>query len=316
MAIKLGSTNFSSLYLGSVKIGEAYLGSVKVFGSSGPNYNPLNLPPFTMRLQFTEGVTPTFITYVDGITYTQVSSSPNVWDVRYYDTTWFCPIYSTSRNDLIALLGANPTSYVRETRYMFANCESLTSVALFDTSSITDMDGMFANCSSLTTIPAFPTGNATDMSCMFNDCTSLNSVPLLDTSHVTTFISMFGGCSSLTTVPQFNTSSATDMSSMFMNCTHLESVPLFDTSSVTDMACMFNYCVRLKSIPLFDTSACRDMYTMFDSCWKVESGALALYNQASAQSPAVTRHTYCFRNCGADTTTGAAELAQIGTGWK
>jgi surface protein len=106
------------------------------------------------------------------------------------------------------------------------------------------------------------------------------------------------------------------MSSMFMNCTHLVSVPLLDTSSVTDMASMFNYCVRLTSIPLFNTSACRDMYTMFDSCRKVESGALALYNQASSQSPGVTRHNYCFRNCGADTTTGRAELAQIGTGWK
>lgn len=279
-------------------------------------YNPLDLPPYTMRLKFTEGVTPTFRTDVYGITYKQVSSSPNVWDVRYYNTSWFCPVYTTSKNDLIALLGANPTSYVRETRDMFYQCESLTSVALFDTSSITDMDSMFYGCSSLTTIPAFPTGNVTDMRSMFSDCTSLTSVPLLDTSHVTHFVGMFSGCSSLTTVPQFNTSSATVMSSMFMNCTHLETVPLLDTSSVTDMASMFNYCVRLTSIPLFDTSACRDMYIMFDRCWKVESGALALYNQASSQSPSVTRHNYCFRNCGADTTTGRAELAQIGTGWK
>jgi len=48
----------------------------------------------------------------------------------------------------------------------------------------------------------------------------------------------------------------------------------------------------------------------------VESGALALYQQASTQATPPAYHHYTFYRCGRDTTTGAAELAQIPSSWK
>jgi hypothetical protein len=55
---------------------------------------------------------------------------------------------------------------------------------------------------------------------------------------------------------------------------------------------------------------------MFYGCTAVESGALALYNQMAGQATPPGNHARCFYNCGANTTTGAAELAQIPSDWK
>ena len=54
---------------------------------------------------------------------------------------------------------------------------------------------------------------------------------------------------------------------------------------------------------------------MLYSCEKVESGALALYNQMSSQVNPPRRYSYCFTGCGEDTTTGYAELQQIPQSW-
>jgi len=58
------------------------------------------------------------------------------------------------------------------------------------------------------------------------------------------------------------------------------------------------------------------MMSMFYNCYKVESGALALYQQASTQATPPSSHSGTFSNCGRDTVTGAAELAQIPSNWK
>lgn len=113
-----------------------------------------------------------------------------------------------------------------------------------------------------------------------------------------------------------NTSDVTNMSQLFYSCTALTTVALFDTSNVTIMAYMFCDCDLLTSIPLFNTSKATNITSMFRNCYKVESGALALYQQASSQTTPPSTHSYAFRYCGRDTTTGAAELAQIPTGWK
>ena len=112
-----------------------------------------------------------------------------------------------------------------------------------------------------------------------------------------------------------NTTGVTDMSSMFDNCSVLTSVSLFDTSSVTNMAGMFVSCGALTSVPLFDTSSATNTSGMFYGCSNVQSGALALYNQASTQTNPPASHTDMFLNCGSGTTSGAAELAQIPVSW-
>lgn len=150
MSLKLSSTSIGSLYLGSTKVGEAYLGSTKIFSSS-----PV-LPPYTIRLQFTEGVTPTFSTG----TLAQVSSSPNLWDLTYNNTEWAS--LCNGQRDIIKVIGANTTG-VTDMHNLFSGCSALISVPLFDTSSVTDMGSMFFDCTSLTDIPLFDTSSVTNM---------------------------------------------------------------------------------------------------------------------------------------------------------
>lgn len=122
--------------------------------------------------------------------------------------------------------------------------------------------------------------------------------------------------SNLLEVIDGNTSNVTNMYNLFAVCQALTSVSLFDTSNVTKMQQMFYYCIKLTAVPLFDTSKVTNMSNMFENCYKVETGALALYQQASSQATPPTSHTSTFRNCGRDTVTGSAELAQIPSGWK
>lgn len=153
-----------------------------------------------------------------------------------------------------------------------------------------DWSKLFRNIRNLTEVLGANTTNVTDMSRMFY-ATDLSSVALFDTSKVT------------------------DMSYMF-DSTRLSSIPLFDTSSCIYLTTMFCSCSMLVSVPLLDTSSCVDMEAMFDGCYNVQSGALALYQQASTQTNPPSNHSHTFRNCGTNTVTGAAELAQIPSDWK
>ena len=181
-------------------------------------------------------------------------------------------------------------------------------------SALKDVEQMFYGWASLIEAPYFETSGVNNMTSMFKNCQSIRSIPLFDTSSCTNMSYMFSRCTSLTTVPLFNTSSCTDMGGMFDSCTSLTTVPLFDTSSCTDMGAMFYNCTALTSVPLFDTSSCTNMNNMFIWCTKVESGALALYQQASTQANVPT-HSGAFKYCGSNTVTGSAELAQIPTSW-
>lgn len=218
------------------------------------------LPPYTIRLKFTDGITPTFYKG----TAVQVSSSPNIWDLTYRNSDWYELL--NGQTNLLEVIGGNTTG-------------------------------------------------VTGMSRLFYNCTNLSSVHLFDSSTVTSMIWMFYGCTSLTTVPMFDTSSAIAMYNMFHGCTALTTVPLFDTSSVIDMEMMFFECNNLTSVPLLDTSSATNMNSMFYGCYNVQSGALALYNQASSQATPPTDHNDTFTDCGRDTVTGAAELAQIPSSW-
>lgn len=199
-------------------------------------YNPLGLPSYTIRLKYTDGVTPTF----SKGTGVQVSSSPNVWDLTFVNNDWTDLLYNS---DVTEVLGANTTG-------------------------------------------------------------------------VTNMRSMFAGCFSLLTVPLFNTSNVTNMTGMFFVNTSLQTLPLFDTSKVTQMANMCYQCNSLKSIPLFNTSQVLNMEFAFSGCILVETGALALYQQASSQTNIPEQHYRTFHDCGAITITGAAELSQIPSDWK
>lgn len=243
-----------------------YHNGIKIWPEEGPDpYNPLNLPPNTVRVRTNDGAAPKKNNNTSYETATLVEGTTDVYDV-YKSGTDFSFLFFNS-NNVEEVLGANTTG-ITNMYAMFNYCTSLTNVALFDTSSVTDMRTMFVYCYSLT------------------------SVPLFDTSSVTNMYNMFDRCSALT------------------------SAPLFNTSSVTSMEYMFSKCSALKMVPLFNTSSVVFMNGMFENCTKVQSGALALYRQASTQANPPSKHTGTFKNCGSDTTTGAAELAQIPEDWK
>lgn len=228
-------------------------------------YNPLDLPPYTIRVRVVDGKVP----HNTKGTAVQVSQNPNVWDITYEDSNWDSLLseYSTDKNRIIEVLGANSR-------------------------------------------------NVTSMNSMFSYCNLLESVQLFDTSMVANTQGMFSYCHFLTSVPLFNTCNVTMMNHMFANCTRLTTVPLFDTSKVNNMYEAFLECQYLTSIPLFNTSNVRWMDRAFKGCARVESGALALYQQASTQTNPPTSHYRTFQYCGEYTETGEAELAQIPDDWK
>ena len=133
--------------------------------------------------------------------------------------------------------------------------------------------------------------------------------------NVTSMKYTFESCDNLTSVSLFNTANVTRMDYMFYGCRKLTTVPLFDTRNVTDMGSMFYGCINLTAVPLFNTSKVTYMSSMFHSCHNVQTGALALYQQASTQATPPSSHTDTFYHCGYETTTGLAELNQIPATW-
>ena len=90
---------------------------------------------------------------------------------------------------------------------------------------------MFYNCAQLTTVPLFNTTKVTNMNSMFNNCPELTTVPLFDTSNVTDMSGMFENCTSLSEVPQFDASKVTDMNNMFIQCTNLEKIHMININA-------------------------------------------------------------------------------------
>ena len=175
------------------------------------------------------------------------------------------------------------TSQVTNMSWMFALCESLTSldVSHFDTSQVTNMAWMFEFCENLTNLDVshFNTSQVTNMSSMFDYCEKLTSLDVshFDTSQVTNMDSMFYECQNLTSldVSHFDTSQVTNMSAMFDYCEKLTSLDVshFDTSQVTNMSNMFSYSSSLTSLDVshFDTSQVTNMDGMFYECQNLTS---------------------------------------------
>jgi len=208
----------------------------------------------------------------------------------------------------IKVSGSYPTSY--ETATLVTGTTDVYDVY----KSGTDFTQFLRESTNVVEVLGANTTGITNMYMMFRGC-PITSVPLFDTSSVTNMYAMFTGCTSLVTVPLFNTSNVTNINYMFGNCTSLTTVPLFDTSNLKIMSYAFTGCSSLTTIPLFNTSKVTHTPEMFKDCVNVQSGALAFYQQLSSQANPPTSHGRTFQNCGSNTTTGAAELAQIPSDW-
>ena len=251
-------------------------------------YNPLNLPKNTIRVRFANGYTPPSTL---GDTQELVDGSRNIWDIYQRSNNW---------------------------NHLFSGIEELIEVLGGNTKNVTGMGWMFNNCTSLVTVKLFSMENVVfgqlQNFAMFNNCTSLVNVPQFYFPNLTVIGQMLYNCTSLITVPKFETAHVTSMYNMFAYCSSLETVPLLDMKNVTNCDYMFNSCTSLKYIPFFDLSSADIANDMFNKCVKVESGALDIYNSIKNDPP--SDHVRMFYNCGRDTQTGSAELAQIPSDWK
>lgn len=164
----------------------------------------------------------------------------------------------------------------------------------------------------------FPSSRAISVEKMYYNCNALTSATL-NGLHCSTATQAFIGCGHLTTATLSNCV-LENTPQMFGNTNSSSACPLSDSLTMTNVKVvgnasqMFTYC-KLKAVPLFDTSETTSMSSMFANNYNVESGALALYQQASSQATPPSTYNNCFGYCGRDTVTGAAELAQIPTSW-
>ena len=127
---------------------------------------------------------------------------------------------------------------IRSLATSFYGCSSLLSIDLGDiVNNGVDAQGMYRGCTSLTTVPLFNLSSVTNTYTMFYKCTALTTVPLFDLSKVTNASYMFYQCTALTTVPLFNLSSCTNASNMFSGVT-------LTTQSYSD------FLINLATLPL------------------------------------------------------------------
>lgn len=258
------------------------------WGGKFDDYNPAGLPANTIRIKYAQGETPTA-----GDTQTLVDADENIWDIYKSSNNW-STIFKNDTN-LLEVLSAN----IKSITYMdsaFYGCTNLTKVCPLNIPGNKEGYQTFRNCTSLTEISKIKTDAITDASYMFSGCTSLVSVGMIKAGNNLKSTSyMFDGCSAIVkaNLGSFSLYNVTNVTSMFRNCNSLTKIPSLS--------------FRLNTLKAVDY--------LFQNCYSVSSGALSLYEKLS-QSTVITAHDSVFENCGRDTQTGAAELAQIPDDWK
>lgn len=215
-----GSGNWEPIDIASEEDIEA------IFDEDEPDpYNPLNLPPNTLRFKYKAGANPSSRMSSKG-TLTLVDETENIWDIEFNS----CVELFKYDSDLLEVLGANTTGATSMKR-MFEKCMSLTSVALFDTSLVTNTAWMFNYCKALTTVPKYDT----------------SKVEYFGNNYADEGMFSLSGVSEL---PGFDLSSAINIRGLLYHCGHLTSMPAFEgiensSISITDEA--FDDCYSMES---------------------------------------------------------------------
>ena len=251
-------------------------------------YNPLNLPPYTIRFKLLPGSG--YPAYWDPRveSVTEVDRDNRIYDIYVPTANWDNLMYRQA--NLSEILGANSTG-VTNMNTMFRDNDKLISVALFDTSSVTTMNGIFMDCPYLTSIPTYDTSNVTSMAGAFSN-TGITETPDIDMSNVT------------------------DLSGAFAYCTSLETVGDLNTSKVTNMYQMFAGCTALYTVPELDTGKATSVNSMFDGCVNAYIYLYAAYVRMSSQATPPANHEHTFRDCGINMATGRDQLDRIPSDWK
>lgn len=269
-----------------------------VIRGKGPyTYKKSSLPAYTIRVRLKEGKDPTSnwssslgIGYRPSKfnSYTQVDPDMNIWDYVYTGNDW---------------------------SWIFQRWYGIQEVLDANIPNVTNLSHAFAS-TDIVNVRNLYTRDVTNCDSMFLYCISLTHVPLFDTSKCTIFTTMFADCQSLTSCPSYDTRNGVDFQN-FLYGTKIVDPPSLNLGNCTNCQSMFNDCRFLKRVPLYNLQNTMRCFEMFENCYNVEKGALALYKELSSR-PDVSMivHNSTFKNCGRDTLTGAAELAQIPSDWK
>lgn len=247
--------------------------------------------PYTLRFHFistqSSGYDPTTISgWKSGSTWTQVSSSPNIWDYTHESSNWDDEFNGQFRTTGLycSVIAAGDMSGVTSMKNV-AYASGKVAGGVFGS-------GSSSRNSNVTYVCKFDTSNVTNMDGMFFRCINLKAVPNFDTSSCTSFWSTFDRCQVISKYPKFDYSNAISIRAMYAN--NFSLCYLQDCSDVT--------------------SSLDECQYAFQNNYSAMKGITNAYNYLSAVNP--TNYTGTFLNCGAYTTEGAAELANIPSDWK
>lgn len=251
------------------------------------NDNTLLSTPYTLRFFFSSiDYSPTRVSgWKSGSTWTQVSSSPNIWDYTHESSNWddeFNGKFVSEANE-VAILASG------------------------DLSGITSMKNV-AYISGKVAGGTFGSGNTGKISYITYICD-------LNTPNVTSMDGLLMGCRYLAVAPKLNTSSCTSLWSTFDTLYSILMIPNINLSHVTNMRATYSKCYSLLYTPDFSNvnSNLNLCQYCFEKAYNLTSGLKDAYDNLVLTSN--TNHNACFSNAGTKSTTGAAELAQIPSGW-
>lgn len=249
MALHIGSNKIGSIYLGSTKIAEAYLGSTKIFGSAAPGPS---IPAKTVRFRFENAYDPTSSSeaslWKSGCIWTQVSSSPNVWDYYHDATDWSREFRNkfnrNSESNGVHVVEANLTGVISLqeafTQQYGTNLAAwlgmIKSVSKFYAPDATNMDSCFSEIPYLQSVEITSSASATIMSSMFMYDSRLTAFPTgMQTDRVSRFQYFGFNCNLVTNALAMyqkvsgQATPPTDHSNAFYNCG-------IDTAYASDLA--------------------------------------------------------------------------------
>jgi len=275
----------------------------RIMGKKHDPYNPYDLQPFTVRYQFgnlnydptvdyggdwepSHGY-PTWQSWWGYDCYwTRVSTNPNIWDYTINNTNWYRRLTGWKFN------------IKRDGPY-------------YDT---------IVPCETYTILGINATG-VLRMQETFYDAGCRYGLPLFDTSTVTTIRDLFRQ-SELVTLPDLDFSNVEDAGSCFYNCDTLRNIPSkISLPKCTQIGSFLYECDGLTYLPELELpSTITGCDRTFGHCPNVRTGILRAYNYLSSLTITGTQyangHESTFYKCGTNTTTGAAELAQVPSDWK
>ena len=175
MSLYLGSNKLKDLYVGSIKINSVYLGYTKLYSSYEYPYLTFefSVPDFTPTASLLNS------TYHGLCDWEQVSSSPNVWNLKI--RSW---VYNEQHNQAgLRILFSSSDSAVNSGLLISSNlgggtCKLIGSGnfdSMINGQICQSFDRMFRYCKGLTSIVPIQCTNVVNVGGMFEECTNIES---------------------------------------------------------------------------------------------------------------------------------------------